>query len=142
MRKGMAFRNQKVSRSPLRDLNPARQLLLLALLLCVASAVAQDAEQYGECSQYERESYLQLLRQKLQSNWRVPIRHRQRACTVKIVQNFRAEVLNAGVEDCSDDPALIKSIEDAVYLSSPLPKPANPACFEKTVSVRMVPKPN
>lgn len=131
-----------MSRAPLPELVLTRSSLLFVLVLWIGLAAAQDAEQYVECSKYERETYLQVLRQHVVTNWQAPSRTRDRACTVLIAQNFRGEVLNAGVEDCGDDPELIKSIEDAVYSSSPLPMPENNACFERNVRLRLVPKPD
>ncbi len=131
-----------MSHAPLPEPVLTRRSLLLGLFLWIAPAAAQNTNQYGECSQVERETYLQIMRQELVSNWRVPSRNRNRACTVLIAQTFRGEVLNASVEDCGDDPELIRSIEDAVYLSSPLPIPENRACFERNVRLRLVPKPD
>ena len=118
-------------------------LPFVILFLSLTPALAQDAGQYRECSAYEREAYLQSLRSKLVSNWRVPTQFRSVTCTVIIAQNFRGEVLDAGVEDCSSqDARLVKSIEDATCRSSPLPMPENRACFERKVSVRLVRKPD
>lgn len=121
-----------------------RHLSLFAILfLSMTPVVAQDAGQYRECSAYERGAYLQSLHSKLISNWRVPVGTRSVTCTVLIAQNFRGEVLDAGVEDCSSqDAKLIKSIEDATYRSSPLPMPENKACFERKIRVRLVRKPD
>ena len=126
--------------SPEAPIKRATVVFLLGLVL--TSAVANDTDQYGECSQNDRDAYMQAIQRKLISNWRVPAQHRSVSCTVVVSQNFRGEVLNAGVEDCADDPDLIKSIEDATYLSSPLPPPRNRACFERELRLRIVRKPD
>ena len=89
-----------------------RAIPVFVLCLLLTSAAAKDPGQYGECSQSDREAYIQAIQRKLTSNWRVPTQYRSVSCTVVVSQNFRGEVLNAGVEDCGDDPDLIKSIED------------------------------
>jgi len=44
------------------------------------------------------------------------------------------------VQGCTD-PEIVKTIEDATYLSSPLPLPRNGSCFERRIEVRIVRKP-
>lgn len=129
------------ARSP--EANIRYTIPFVILFLSLTPALAQDDDQYRECSAYERGAYLQSLHSKLISNWRVPIGVHSVTCTVLIAQNFRGEVLDAGVEDCSSqDAKLIKSIKDATYRSSPLPMPENRACFERKVRVRLVRKPD
>ena len=81
-----------------------------------------------------------MLQQEISTNWRLPSHYRSVSCTVVISQSFRGEVLNAAVQDCTD-PEIIKTIEDATYLSSPLPLPRHDSCFERRIEVRVVRKP-
>ena len=59
------------------------------------------------------------------------------SCIVMAVQNFRGEVLFAGVEGCDIDALVARSLEDAAYDASPLPLPANRACHEAEIRVRI-----
>ena len=70
--------------------------------------------------------------------WDVPYPERTIGCTVVIAQNFRGEVLDAGVEACPDEPLIRKSVEDAAYEASPLPRPENRACQERVLRLRLV----
>lgn len=70
----------------------------------------------------------------MQENWNAPPLDTDFSCNVIIAQNFRGEVLDVGVEDCTrDDLAIQKSAEDAVYDASPLPLPGNRSCFVRSV---------
>ncbi|MDH3612102.1 MAG: TonB C-terminal domain-containing protein [Gammaproteobacteria bacterium] len=113
----------------------AAHLLVSALLLL--PALTYSAGDYRDCSSSERATYTSSLRQAVISSWLFPEYARDVQCTVIIAQNFRGEVLNAGVEDCGDDLKLIKSAEDAAYRASPLPRPANRACFVRKFQVRL-----
>jgi len=107
-------------------------------LSCLAAPVAaQDAP----CTSDQRAEYLQILQERISTNWRLPSHYRSINCTVLISQSFRGEVLNAAVQDCTD-PELVRTIEDATYLSSPLPLPRNDSCFERRIEVRVVRKPD
>ncbi len=104
------------------------------ILCCLAAPVAA---QNSPCSSDQRTEYLQMLQQRISTNWRLPSHYRSINCTVLISQSFRGEVLNAAVQDCTD-PEIVKTIENATYLSSPLPLPRNDSCFERRVEVRVV----
>jgi membrane protein involved in colicin uptake len=131
-----------VSRAPSPEATIGRAILIAVLLLLQTTVAAQGASQYRECSNADRDAYLQALQQKLTSNWRVPSQYRDATCVVVIALSFTGEVLNAAAEDCGGDPKLAKSVEDASYLSSPLPKPNNSACFERQIRVTLRSKPD
>jgi len=119
----------------LRALLPdgVRLTVILGLLAAPGFVVAQDSA----CTQAQRDEYLGKLQRRISENWRLPSNYRNVDCTVLVVQSFRGEVLNAAVQDCTD-PELNRTIEDATYLSSPLPLPANDSCFERRIEIRVV----
>jgi colicin import membrane protein len=43
------------------------------------------------------------------------------------------EVVKAQVTDCNGDDALKRSVENAVYRASPLPRPEDPAIFDRVI---------
>jgi len=108
------------------------------LLLCflAGSAMAQDSP----CTSAQHSEYLRAVQERITSNWRLASHYNTVSCTVLIAQTFRGEILNAAVQGCTD-PEIVKTIEDATYLSSPLPLPGNGSCFERRIEVRIVRKP-
>jgi hypothetical protein len=126
-----------VSRAQWPDAYFRRPGFAVFLILLPSAVSAQESLDYVECSSNERVAYIQTLRQKVLSNWRLPGRYGNVRCTLFISQTFRGEILHAAAEDC-DDPILIKSLEDAAYLSSPLPTPENRDCFSRELRVRML----
>ena len=115
------------------------RLAPVALVILPLLAAAQDdAESLGVCTASERAVYQYQVRQALMAAWDVPRPTETIGCTVIIAQNFRGEVLNAGVEACPEDPLIRKSVEDAAYDASPLPRPANRACQEPVLRLRLV----
>jgi colicin import membrane protein len=105
------------------------------LLLAALPAAAADEP----CTEQQRAEYVDRLQRRINGNWRLPSHYREIDCTVVVVQSFRGEVLNATIEDCTD-PEIRKTIENATYLSSPLPMPRNESCFQREISLRIVRK--
>ena len=122
----------------LRALLPDGVIKSTFVFLCCL--VAPVAAQNSPCTSDQRAEYLQILQNRISANWRLPSHYRSVNCTVLINQSFRGEVLNAAVQDCTD-PEIVKTIENATYLSSPLPLPRNDSCFERRIEVRVVRKP-
>ena len=110
-------------------------LVLTAPLVAIASDAAEDPV---PCTANERATYEFRVRQALMAAWEVPNPDRSIGCTVIIAQNFRGEVLDAGVESCPDDPLVRKSVTDAAYEASPLPRAENRACQERVLRLRLV----
>ena len=113
------------------------RLLLLVLTLPVL-VMAQERDDLRACSAAEHDAYMSRISEAVSENWRMPRENSHYSCTVVIVQNFRGEILNVGLEQCGEDLAVRKSIEDAAYDSSPLALPDNPNCFSRTLRTRVV----
>ena len=114
------------------------KLILLSALSIALSLQLAASDEVQSCTAQERSAYHQQLTQAIHAAWQVPNFDVGYSCTVIVALNFRGEVLNVGVEDCSrDDAAIRKSIEDAAYDASPLPLPANRSCLDRTVRLRL-----
>ena len=61
-------------------------------------------------------------------------------CVVDVVQLPSGDVMSATVASCNGDEAVRRSIERAVMDASPLPKPPNPALFERNLNVSFQPE--
>ena len=106
----------------------------LLLCCCLVSPVLAD-EEPRECTAGVREAYLSEIRKRLYEYWQVPYENRTLRCTVLIRQNFRGEVMDVGIANCTDDPQVHKSVVDAAYEASPIPRPAVKACLKRDVIV-------
>ena len=121
----------------LRGRSPESRAGVIGLACLLTAGLVPAQEDAGKaCPENDRQAYLETLGAAIVARWRVPGHYRNIDCTVRIAQSFRGEVLNATVEDCTD-PELVKLIVDATYRASPLPSPANAACHQREIDVRL-----
>jgi colicin import membrane protein len=101
-----------------------------------AEADRQQAERAGLLDQYVR-----MIQDKIERNWTRPLSARSGLdCMVSVVQAPTGDVLGVVVTSCNGDEAVSRSIEAAVRLASPLPRPPNPNLFERNLNVRFRPE--
>jgi colicin import membrane protein len=60
-------------------------------------------------------------------------------CLVQVSQVPGGEVTSAQVTRCNGDPAVRRSIENAVLRASPLPDPPDPALFQRNFEIEFKP---
>ena len=112
------------------------------LLLIVAPGYSGAGDESRPCSKAERQAYAEQRVLAVLDAWQAPDYGETYSCTVAIALNFRGEVLNVNVEDCTrNDLAIRKSVEDAAYDASPLPLPANPSCMDRTARITLTHRP-
>ena len=101
-----------------------------------AEADRQQAERSGLMDQYVR-----MIQDKIERNWTRPLSATSGLdCVVSVAQAITGDVLDVHVAACNGDDAVRRSIEAAVRLASPLPKPPNPNLFERNLNVRFRPE--
>ena len=101
-----------------------------------AEADRQQAERAGLLDQYVR-----MIQDKIERNWTRPLSATSGLdCMVSVVQLPTGDVIEARVTKCNGDDAVTRSIEAAVKLASPLPRPPNPNLFERNLNVRFRPE--
>jgi colicin import membrane protein len=101
-----------------------------------AEADRQQAERAGLLDQYVR-----MIQDKIERNWTRPLSAKSGLdCMVSVVQLPTGDVIEARVTSCNGDDAVTRSIEAAVKLASPLPRPPNPNLFERNLNVRFRPE--
>ena len=94
------------------------------------------------CSRNEQQEYIEKRLLAVMDAWQPPDYGETYSCTVAIALNFRGEVLDVVVEDCTrNDLTIRKSVEDAAYDASPLPVPANRACMDRTARITLTHRP-
>ena len=111
-------------------------LLTLLLLPYLVDDEPQSEAPYN-CPAVDMEAYITVIKQSVLENWKPSRGVDVNRCVVVLAQSFRGEVLNVGFEDCEHNNDARKSIEDAVYLSSPLPLPVNTHCFERSLKISL-----
>jgi len=80
------------------------------------------------------DQWAEVIRQRVQRNWVRPASARPGLeCEVRVSQIPGGEVVDVRLGRCNGDAAVIRSIENAVYRSSPLPPPSDPSLFERTL---------
>jgi colicin import membrane protein len=100
-----------------------------------AEADRQQAERAGLLDQYIR-----MIQDKIERNWTRPLSAKPGLdCMVSVVQLPTGDVIDQRVTSCNGDDAVVRSIEAAVKLASPLPRPPNPNLFERNLNVRFRP---
>ena len=116
-----------------------RSLASVVLLVLISQALpaADGPAQQVACPAAERAANLESVQRRILARWESPRPYDSLSCIVVIVQNFRGEVLYAGIEGCEVDGVVARSLEDAAYEASPLPLPASKACREPEIRVRI-----
>ncbi len=89
------------------------------------------------CPAVDMEAYVTIIKQSILASWQPSRGEEAEKCVVVFAQSFRGEVLNVEFEECAHVATVRKSIENAVYLSSPLPLPVNTDCFERTLKISL-----
>ena len=111
-------------------------LLTLLLLPLLVDDAAKPKAPY-DCPAADMEAYVTVIKQSILANWQPSRGAEAKKCIVIFTQSFRGEVLNVGFEECEHVASVRSTIENAVYVSSPLPLPANTHCFERTLKISL-----
>ena len=111
-------------------------LLALLLLPLLVDDEPQPKTPYS-CPAVDMEAYITIIKQSILASWQPSRGEEAEKCVVVFAQSFRGEVLNVVFEECAHEAIVRKSIENAVYLSSPLPLPVNTHCFERTLKISL-----
>lgn len=95
-----------------------------------AAAARAQAEQKELAS--ARDLYRLAIEQKVARHWvKVPSAVSGQTCRVVIRQIPGGEVIGVQMEYCQGDAALERSVEQAIYMASPLPEPPDPRVFSR-----------
>jgi colicin import membrane protein len=101
-------------------------------------------EIHGEDARSEAQSYDRYARaviERIAMNWRRPASARPGLeCVVNVTQGPTGLVIDVRVAPCNGDEETVRSIVRAVYVSSPLPIPEDPAQFRRDLVVTFRPE--
>jgi colicin import membrane protein len=86
------------------------------------------------------DQYIAMIENRIKQKWDKPLSAGAGIdCIVNVVQLPSGDVMSAQVASCNGDDAVRRSIERAVMDASPLPKPPNPALFQRNLRVNFKP---
>ncbi|MEM6809340.1 MAG: cell envelope integrity protein TolA [Pseudomonadota bacterium] len=112
----------------------ARQAELDAQL---QDALEAELAREGAIEQGLQAKYIEVIRQKVRREWRVPPgAANDIVCTVRVRQLRSGDVVSVVVSDCPGGEALSRSLSIAVNRASPLPPPDDPSLFEPNLVLR------
>lgn len=84
--------------------------------------------------------YIAQIQARIQRAWiKPPSARAGLSCVVYVTQVPGGEVVSVRVGECNGDDIVRQSIEAAVYRASPLPKPPDPALFERNLRLNFKP---
>jgi colicin import membrane protein len=107
----------------------------------LAQQLAREAEANAARAAGLLDQYILMIENKIKQHWNRPLSARAGLdCVVRVVQLPTGDVVSATVATCNGDEAVRRSIERAVMDASPLPKPPNPALFERNLNVNFRPE--
>jgi colicin import membrane protein len=99
-----------------------------------ADAARAQAEQKELAS--ARELYMLAILQAVKRRWiKVPSAVAGQTCEAVIRQIPGGEVISVEMGACQGDAALQRSVEQAIYMASPLPTPAEPRVFDRVLHI-------
>lgn len=82
--------------------------------------------------------YMALIRQKVERNWSAPASaNAELQCSVRVQQIPGGEVIGVKILTCNGDDAVKRSVEAAIYKSSPFPEPSDPNLFDRYILLNL-----
>ncbi|NNF40810.1 MAG: cell envelope integrity protein TolA [Woeseiaceae bacterium] len=82
--------------------------------------------------------YTAKIRQKIERNWSAPASAgAELECSVRVRQIPGGEVVGVSILSCNGDEAVRRSVEAAIYRSSPLPEPSDPSLFDRNILLNL-----
>ena len=99
-----------------------------------------DAEEnrFAAVNSGELAVYMALIGQKIERNWAAPASAgAELKCTVRVRQLPGGDVIGVTILTCNGDDAVRRSVEAAIYRSSPLPEPSDPSLFDRNILLNL-----
>jgi colicin import membrane protein len=82
--------------------------------------------------------YMSQIREKIERNWSAPASaSAELKCSVRVRQVPGGEVVGVTILSCNGDEAVKRSVEAAIYRSSPLPEPSDPNLFDRNILLNL-----
>ncbi len=100
-----------------------------------------EAERVAAAGANAKAAYMFAIQQKVERNWVRPANAEVGLeCIVNVRQLPGGEVVDVSIGRCNGDQTVKRSIESAVYKSSPLPAPRDSSVFDRSLTLIFKPK--
>ena len=100
-----------------------------------------EAERVAAVGANAKSAYMFAIQQTVERNWVRPANAEVGLeCIVNVRQLPGGEVVDVSIGRCNGDQTIKRSIESAVYKSSPLPAPRDPSVFDRSLTLVFKPK--
>jgi len=103
-----------------------------------ANEIAAEENRLAAVDAGELAVYTAMIRQKIERNWSAPASAgAELKCSVRVRQVRGGEVIGVTILNCNGDDAVQRSVEAAIYRSSPLPEPSDPSLFDRNILLNL-----
>lgn len=105
------------------------------------AAMDEEARRIASINSGARAAYVFAIQQQIQRNWVRPASATPGIeCELSVTQLPDGQVTRVSITRCNGDAAVERSIEQAVFKASPLPKPSDPSIFERNLRIVFKPE--
>ena len=103
-----------------------------------ADEIAAEERQLAAVDSGALAVYMAQIRQRIERNCAVPASApAELECSVRVRQVPGGEVVGVTILSCGNDAAVHRSVEAAIYRSSPLPEPSDPSLFDRNILLNL-----
>jgi colicin import membrane protein len=87
------------------------------------------------------DAYRFAISQRISRSWAAPASAGpETRCTVSVTQLPSGDIVGVNIRSCNGDEAVKRSVEAAIYRSSPLPRPSDPDLFDRNLTLNLTMK--
>ena len=103
-----------------------------------ADKIAAEEKRFAAVDAGALAIYVAQIKQKIERNWAAPASaSAEVTCSVRVRQVPGGEVVGVTILNCNGDDAVKRSVEAAIYRSSPLPEPTDPNLFDRNILLNL-----
>ncbi len=103
-----------------------------------ADEIAAEENRFAAVDAGALAIYVAQIKQKVERNWAAPASAgAELKCSVRVRQVPGGEVIGVTILNCNGDDAVKRSVEAAIYKSSPLPEPSDPNLFDRNILLNL-----
>jgi hypothetical protein len=103
-----------------------------------ADEIAAEENRFSALDAGALAIYVAQIKQKIERNWSAPASARAEVkCSARVRQVPGGEVVGVTILNCNGDDAVKRSLEAAIYRSSPLPEPSDPNLFDRNILLNL-----
>ena len=103
-----------------------------------AEEIAAEESRFAAVDAGALAIYVAQIRRQVERNWSAPASAgAELKCSVRVRQLPGGEVVGVNILNCNGDDAVKRSVEAAIYKSSPLPEPSDPNLFDRNILLNL-----